>query len=173
MQVFLKIRIFAVRLYLFQIMLNTMTIRLVVVFVMTAMFFCACSCGQRSAELLSQADSLVENYPDSALVLLGQIGRVDSLSDDERALYYLLLTQAQYKCYEPTTADSLMPFCVSHFVSCGDSYNHVRALYYNAVTGSRATIPMRPSACSRSVSAWLPAQAISFIRSKCIRLWAT
>ena len=123
-------------------MLNALTIRLIVIVTVAVQFLCACSGSLRSGELLAQADSVVENNPDSALVLLRQIGNVEALQgDDERALYYLVLTQAQHKCYEPTTADSLMPFCVSHFASVGDSYNHVRALYYNAVTGRPGSNP--------------------------------
>ena len=123
-------------------MLNALTIRLIVIVTVAMQFLCACSGSLRSGELLAQADSVVENNPDSALVLLRQIGNVEALQgDDERALYYLVLTQAQHKCYEPTTADSLMPFCVSHFASVGDSYNHVRALYYNAVTGRPGSNP--------------------------------
>ena len=103
-------------------MLNALTIRLIVIVTVAVQFLCACSGSLRSGELLAQADSVVENNPDSALVLLRQIGNVEALQgDDERALYYLVLTQAQHKCYEPTTADSLMPFCVSHFASVGDS----------------------------------------------------
>lgn len=130
-------RIFAILLYLlFKPMPKSLTIRIFVVAMLANMFFCACSDVRHSEDLLSQADSIVESNPDSALVLLRRIGGAESLSGDgERALYYLLLTQAQYKCYEPVTADSLMPFCVSHFASCGDSYNHVRALYYSALTG--------------------------------------
>ncbi len=123
-------------------MLNALTIRLIVTVTVAVQFLCACSGSLRSGELLAQADGVVENNPDSALVLLRQIGSTEELQgDDERALYYLVLTQAQYKCYKPTTADSLMPFCVSHFASSGDSYNHVRALYYNAVTGRPSRNP--------------------------------
>lgn len=122
-------------------MFNASFVRIIVIASM-AVFLCACSGSLRSGELLAQADGVVENNPDSALVLLRQIGDAEALrGDDERALYYLVLTQAQYKCYEPTTADSLMPFCVSHFASAGDSYNHIRALYYNAVTGRPAGNP--------------------------------
>lgn len=123
-------------------MLNALPIRLIVIVTMVVPFLSACSGSLGCRELLAQADSIVENNPDSALVLLKQIGSGEELqNDDERALYYLVLTQAQYKCYEPTTADSLMPFCVSHFALTGDSYNHVRALYYNAVTGRPGSNP--------------------------------
>lgn len=51
-------------------MLNALPIRLIVIVTMVVPFLSACSGGLGCRELLAQADSIVENNPDSALVLL-------------------------------------------------------------------------------------------------------
>ena len=93
-----------------------------------------CSNEKRYSDVLSRADSIVETKPDSALTVLDEITDTAALgSDANRALYYLLLTQAQHKCYKPTTVDGLLDFSIAYYNKVGDNYNLARSYYYRAM----------------------------------------
>ncbi len=94
----------------------------------------ACADSRDSFKLLTDADRLMESNPDSALTLLNRIDTAADLREDGRkALYYLLLTQAQYKCYYPTTADSMLDFSLKHYQAIGDKEKLARTYYYMGI----------------------------------------
>ena len=52
-----------------------------------------------------------------------------SLSDEERALYAILRTQADYKCYVPLTTDTLIRYATGYYNSNRKSYRTAMAWF--------------------------------------------
>ena len=101
------------------------------IYIFLILIISACVDKQYSEQLLIDADQLMESNPDSALKLLNNIDTVADLREDsQKALFYLLLTQAQYKCYLSTTADSMLNFCIEHYTKSADDEKLSRTYYY-------------------------------------------
>ena len=86
---------------------------------LVALMFAVVSCRGGSIRYdarLTGADSLLRcNDPDSALRLLGGID-AESLSGASNSAYHaLLLTQAQYRCYEDITSDSTINVALDYY----------------------------------------------------------
>ena len=77
--------------------------------------FAVWSCTSPVDGELSRAEGLMEEHPDSALVLLEGIGSSSLTTDGSRALYALLLTQARDKNYIDETDDSLISVATEYF----------------------------------------------------------
>lgn len=88
------------------------------------------SCVSRHAESLREAESVMTEYPDSALVILENIPPKELTDRHSRALYALLLTQARSKSYITETDDSLISTAVSYFEKSGDDRRLMLALHY-------------------------------------------
>lgn len=58
----------------------------------------ACHDGGNATTLLHQADSLMQEFPDSALSLLESISHPEKLSGSERADYAIFLTRQGLSC---------------------------------------------------------------------------
>lgn len=104
--------------------------------------FVACSSVSDDVVMtLQQAQECMEAYPDSALSLLNKISFSDDLSDQERADYVLLLTQARDKNYLDMSADSSIIFAVDYFRKKDDKSKYGKALYYygRVLQGKRET----------------------------------
>lgn len=80
--------------------------------------------------LLMQADSLIEEHPDSALRILESINPEQLHTQPNRAFYALLLTQARDKNYIVQTDDSLIQTAVQYYDSIGDALLQAKAYYY-------------------------------------------
>lgn len=78
------------------------------------LFLFSCT-SQKENQLLLHADSLMAEYPDSALIFLESIPFPQKLSRADRALYALLLTQARYKNYITLDDDSLIKVAVDYY----------------------------------------------------------
>ena len=65
-----------------------------------------CGGTHRYDSRLTAADSLIRNYPDSALALLEALPTDSLATEHDRAYRDLLLTQTRYKAYIPATSDS-------------------------------------------------------------------
>lgn len=84
--------------------------------------------------LLLCADSLMEEYPDSALSVLESISSPQELPRADRALYALLLTQARYKNYITLEDDSLIKTAVEYYGDRKKSVRAAKAHYYWGAT---------------------------------------
>lgn len=93
----------------------------------------SCSSSVRNPLLLS-ADSLMEDYPDSALSLLESISSPQQLPGADRAFYALLLTQARHKNYIPLDDDSLIKTAVDYYGDTEKSLKAAKAHYYLGAT---------------------------------------
>lgn len=91
---------------------------------------CVVGCSRKVDSRLVLADSLVENRPDNAYVILRSVNP-DSLSGGEnRALYSLLMTQAMYKCDVRAKNDSLINIAVDYYKSTDNRANYARSLLF-------------------------------------------
>ena len=91
--------------------------------------FCACSPNKRTEALFRQADSLTEEYPDSALQLLQALPASKELSRRESARYALLLARATDKCEKPLLpCDSLLNLAL-HYYDDNEKERAVALLY--------------------------------------------
>ena len=78
-----------------------------------SLFFLVVSCQKQSVRIkpiLQKAETLLEQHPDSALVLLEEILYPQSLKKSLYYQYYLLHLQAKYKNYKHITTDTLVFF---------------------------------------------------------------
>lgn len=87
------------------------------------------SCSHHSG-LYEHAEKIMSQHPDSVLTLLSTIQDVNDLSEKDRAMYYLLLTEAQNKTYVKPTSDSLITIAVEYFDKTEDWERKAKAWYY-------------------------------------------
>lgn len=91
---------------------------------------CSCRPDSKNAALLSQADSLMQTHPDSALTLLHAIEHPTRMNSADRAEYALLFTQANHKNYVVQTRDSLIQVAVDYYADGDDKEREAKAYYY-------------------------------------------
>lgn len=105
--------------------------------------------------LLVQADSLMEEYPDSALHILESIESQQLTVHTDRAYYALLLTQARDKNYIVQTDDSLIRTAVQYYDSIGDVQMQAKAYYYKGCIYRDANL------CGEAVQEYLTAISLA------------
>jgi len=109
-------------------------LRMIFYYLMTGCLFgvvvsCVKSASEESVE---QAERIMEENADSALVILKTV-KVDDLQDEEtRKLYDLLLIQSRIKTGERITDDSIINDVVSYYYETNDKENLTKALFYKA-----------------------------------------
>ena len=80
------------------------------------LLICACSPDRQLESFFLQADSLLEEQPDSALRLLRALPSSRELSSRESARYALLLARATDKCEKSLLpCDSLLDIALHHY----------------------------------------------------------
>ena len=91
----------------------------------------ACN-GIQVSERLNQIDSLVvrEQY-DSASVFLKEVEKV-SMTDEDRAHYYLLTTQLGYLTNQPLPSDSLLDLAILYYNRVENNQKQADAYYYKS-----------------------------------------
>jgi len=94
------------------------------------------SCRQHTYNsVLTAADSIMEDSPDSAYTMLQTITDVSKYGDESNRTYYNLLNiQACYKLYKPTPHDSVIRSVVNYYQQSDDKSLLCRAYYYRAMT---------------------------------------
>ena len=93
--------------------------------------FAVWSCTSPADGELSRAEGLMEEHPDSALVLLEGIGSSSLTTDGSRALYALLLTQARDKNYIDETDDSLISVATEYFEADDEPRRAMLSSFYH------------------------------------------
>ena len=95
------------------------------------LFFAACSSKEHSsvslAELI-QAETVMYEYPDSALHILQNMKMPDAAQKLEHATWALLMTQAKYKMYIEQN-DSLANIAYNYFMKQEDAQRKALVLY--------------------------------------------
>ena len=89
------------------------------VFIGLFLLFLSSCTSRKENQLLLHADSLMTEFPDSALIFLESIPFPQKLSRGDRALYALLLTQARHKNYVTLSDDSLIKVAVNYYGKIG------------------------------------------------------
>lgn len=94
-------------------------------------FFCLVACGDGTSvsPLLIEAEKYMNERPDSALLLLDSIAHPENLSQEQNALWCLLLTQAQDKNIITPTSDSLINVAVDYFEKTDNMERKAQAYY--------------------------------------------
>lgn len=92
------------------------------------------SCNRNSdmKRMLSSAESLMNEHPDSALTLLESIERKSLSKEEDKACYALLLTQARNKCYICETDDSLINVAVRYYKKHPSKGFFLKSCFYKA-----------------------------------------
>ena len=94
------------------------------------LLICSCTGSGEARRSLAEAETIMNERPDSALAILESIPSSGLRSDRDRALHALLLTQARSKCYLPIENDSLIASATDFFLDSGDSYHLMLANFY-------------------------------------------
>ena len=146
--------------------------KLLYVFLLFAL--CVVGCSRKVDSRLVLADSLVENRPDSAYVILRSVNP-DSLSGGEnRALYSLLMSQAMYKCNVRAKNDSLINIAVDYYKSTDNRANYARSLLFKGAVLYEMGKKRRRCAFTSRQNQWLihPTMILSamsiFVWPRCI-----
>lgn len=77
------------------------------------------------------SEELMSDRPDSALQILEKL-KPENFSGENRAMYALLITQAQFKNYKPIESDSLFKIAYDYFISGKDSLRKAQIYFYRA-----------------------------------------
>lgn len=90
----------------------------------------SCSGNQKTRGLFYRVESVINDYPDSALALLDSISvHKDSYPRSQRMRYELLRAKAQNKAYVDFTTDSVMKEVVEYYDSHGTANEQIEAHY--------------------------------------------
>ena len=98
-------------------------------YLLLVIFLFSCYRSSNYHQQLEQAELIIEDHPDSAKAILQTIP-TSLIGKEERALYNLLLTMANYKLYIPFTNDSLISHSVTYYSESGNKNRFASALYY-------------------------------------------
>ena len=112
------------------------------------LLLCITACQKQSfmADKLLQAEALMNEHPDSALNLLKGIVQPELQTQEHRARYALLYSQALDKNYIDLTSDSLINIAVDYYKDRDDvrakflSYYYQGRIYTNANNLTQATL---------------------------------
>ncbi|WP_175630824.1 tetratricopeptide repeat protein [Bacteroides acidifaciens] len=94
------------------------------------LFLSTCHVGSDAGILLRRADLLLQQFPDSALMLLESIPHPEKLSGSERADYAIFLARARTKLYVHEPNDSLIRFAVDYYKRSRNNERKMQAYYY-------------------------------------------
>lgn len=100
------------------------------IFLLLLMTLISCDDSDRAKHILEQADSLINNKPDSALVVLRQdSSTIAKAGKPERMMYLLLKTEAEDKSYILHHSDSAMLAVTSYYDHYGQPLQRIRSYY--------------------------------------------
>jgi len=100
---------------------------------------CVSSTDERNADAtLSHVEEIMSEFPDSALGLLSD-PELQPQTQQQKALYALLLTQARHKNYIDETNDSLIATAVDYFDRKGDEQHLMKSLFYHTTINYNAS----------------------------------
>lgn len=110
--------------------------RIYLIAVWTAVFvlvstFASCT-PKEVRDKLVEAESVMEEIPDSALHIIASVDTTDLRNRKDWAKYALLNVQARTKNNEIITSDSLISRAVTYYQEKGDSPDLMKSLFYNA-----------------------------------------
>ena len=104
--------------------------RIIIIPLLAVMFLVMAGCHHDSATMqeLARIDSMVYHQGErEGLPLLQQMD-IKDFNNEEKSYHSLLLTMAQYKCYQPFTSDSVISEVVDYYRKSGDKVKYLKAL---------------------------------------------
>jgi DNA-binding CsgD family transcriptional regulator/cell division protein FtsB len=116
------------------------------ILLLVTLLFGACSDPKHVIEPLHRAEALMNEHPDSALNLLKGIAQPELKTQEHRARYALLYSQALDKNFIDLTSDSLINIAVDYYKDRDDvrakflSYYYQGRIYTNANNLTQATL---------------------------------
>ena len=128
-----------------------MKLRTVIYSLLLASFCMGCG-GHGHMRQLEQLEAQLDTAPDVVRLALDSIP-LASLSDEERALYAILRTQADYKCYVLLTTDTLIRYATGY-------YNRNRKSYRTAMAWCSLGCVYAELEHDAAVDAYLQAQSL-------------
>lgn len=102
------------------------------VFLLPPLCLLAASC-YKGSQRMDKIEVLLQEQPDSALLLLGQIDPARLSSRKEKAYYALLQSAALDKNYVDITSDSLISLAVDYYSKRNDIRHKMMAFYYQGI----------------------------------------
>lgn len=95
-------------------------------------FLCNVKCTNhvKIGNILTNADKLVDEFPDSAYVLLSNINLDEINAKGQKAEYALLLSKAKDKCFIDETDDSIINIAIDYYRDKGCSSERMKSYYY-------------------------------------------
>ena len=112
----------------------------IILSLLVALSFTGCRDHSPVADKLKQAETCMNEYPDSALTILKSIVQTDLQSEEHRARYALLYSQALDKNYIDLTSDSLINIAVDYYKNRDDVKAKFLSYYYNVYNLTQATL---------------------------------
>lgn len=88
-----------------------------------------CQCTSDASQQLADADAVMEEFPDSSLMILKRMDP-SNLNSKDRSYYALLLTQAQVKTDCPEVSDSVIGIALQKFDGDMHGNRKIRANFY-------------------------------------------
>ncbi|MDR0231791.1 MAG: hypothetical protein LBI82_06695 [Dysgonamonadaceae bacterium] len=108
------------------------SIRYFIVIFVLLLFFFSCNWKNKKAEkIFIQVENLIEQNPDSALILLELIEFPEKLNPENYANYLLLRVQAKHKTHRSIAEDTLIHVSISYFLEKKDMPKVVLAYFYS------------------------------------------
>lgn len=89
----------------------------------------AAGCSRGKSGTLINADSIIEEHPDSALAMLEGYCLEKNSSDYDKALYGMLITYARYKNGVDEDNDSVINLSSEYFLEHGHKHEAIRSLF--------------------------------------------
>lgn len=93
---------------------------------------CVAGCSRKTDSRLALADSLIEIRPDNAYAILRSVNPDSLAGEGNRALYGLLMTQAEFKLTRKISNDTLIDLATEYYQSGKDPQKRTRAYFYKA-----------------------------------------
>lgn len=110
-----------------------MKLKTAVILLCIVTLLAACGGAMRYESELDRAEALMEERPDSALAVLESVKPADIASiesEEERARFALLYSQALDKNYIDLTSDSIISIAVEYYNNNGTPYQQFLSLFY-------------------------------------------
>lgn len=89
----------------------------------------SCRPNHSSYDMLMRAETVIDKYPDSSLVLLRKVNS-GALDKSDNARYCLLMTKALFKNSIPIVSDSLISIALDYYNNSGDSLKKAETYFY-------------------------------------------
>lgn len=111
---------------------NAMNRYIAAFFIITSFVQCA-NQETETSRILSRAESIIEQHPDSSLSILNTLQLTGLPTREEKACYALLKSMALDKNYIDVTDDSLTSIALAYYKKHGSPDEKLKAYYYNGV----------------------------------------